>query len=95
MSTIKLELAPDTEQKLRERAAKAGITLPVLLQQLADKEASEFEQQYLPTGEPKFITRPNLTPEEFRQKLEELASVSTGTVLPPGFSREDIYYDHD
>ena len=96
MSTITLHLPPETERKLRDRAAKAGQTLESLLQQLAVKSANhEIEQDYFPTGEPKFITRPQLTHEEFMQNLKELASGPAGKSLPPDFSREDIYDDHD
>ncbi len=96
MSTITLRLAPETEQKLRERAERAGLTVESLLERLAEQSANEgFEQDYFPTGEPKYITRPRLTAEEFEQKLRELASGPPVPTLPPDFSREDIYYDHD
>ena len=36
---------------------------------------------------------PRITPEEFRARIAKYA-VSVGT-LPPDFSREDIYSDHD
>lgn len=42
-----------------------------------------------------FITRPNPSPEELDQLLDELSSVSTGKVLPADFSRADIYDEHD
>lgn len=45
--------------------------------------------------EPVFISNPQPSPEEFRRILDALASVPTGKVLPPDFSREDIYDDHD
>jgi hypothetical protein len=48
-----------------------------------------------PEAFPLFISRPQLTHAEFRQKLDELASLGTGKVLPPDFSRADIYDDHD
>jgi hypothetical protein len=51
-----------------------------------------------PTGEEPDIVpfrpkSPKITPEEFRALVDKY-SVSVGT-LPPDFSREDIYSDHD
>jgi hypothetical protein len=43
---------------------------------------------------PLFISRPNPSPEELEGLLDEFSSVSTGKVLPPDFSRADIYDDH-
>ncbi len=72
------------------------MTLELLLEQLAEKSANEeFEQEYFPTGEPKFITRPRPSFEELQRLLKELAAGPPLPPLPPGFSREDIYYDHD
>jgi hypothetical protein len=39
MTTVTLQLKPETEQKLRERADHAGQTLEAYLQQLAEREA--------------------------------------------------------
>ncbi len=44
---------------------------------------------------PKFVSRPKLTSEEFRQLLKEMASMSSGQSLPIDFSSADIYDDHD
>jgi hypothetical protein len=44
---------------------------------------------------PLFISRPNPSPEEMERLLDEMSSVSTWKVLPPDFSRADIYDDHD
>lgn len=48
-----------------------------------------------PAAVPAFISDPGPTPEQARQLLEEMASMGTGKALPPGFSRADIYDDHD
>jgi hypothetical protein len=42
-----------------------------------------------------FISRPRPTAEEIERLLDELASGPPGKVLPPDFSRADIYDDHD
>jgi hypothetical protein len=44
---------------------------------------------------PVFLTNPRPSAEEFRRLLDELASRPSETVLPPDFSRADIYDDHD
>jgi hypothetical protein len=96
MSTITLRLAPETEQKLRVRAEREGRTVESLLERLAEQSVNEeFEQEYFPTGEPKYITRPRLTAEEFMNNLRLLASGPPLPILPPDFSRADIYDDHD
>ena len=61
-------------------------------------EASEVVFEPRPAEgpiEPIFISRPNPSPEEFRRLLDELSANPTGKVLPPDFSRADIYDDHD
>jgi predicted DNA-binding antitoxin AbrB/MazE fold protein len=42
-----------------------------------------------------FISDPNLSIEEFEKLLDEIAALPPTKVLPPDFSREDIYDDHD
>lgn len=46
----------------------------------------------LPPGD---ISRPELTPEEFRQALGRMGAMSSGQSLPLDFSTADIYDDHD
>jgi hypothetical protein len=90
MSTITLQLPPETERKLRDRAEREGQTVETLLNALVEI-AIESE----PQRTPRFISEPKLTHEEFRKLLDEIAASPPGTPLPPDFSREDIYYDHD
>jgi len=57
-----------------------------------------FGEEQEPLAErfaPLFISRPTPAAEELERLLDELSSVSTGKVLPPDFSRADIYDDHD
>lgn len=44
---------------------------------------------------PLCVSRPNPSSEELERLLDELSFASTGKVLPPDFSRADIYDDHD
>ncbi len=44
---------------------------------------------------PLFVSRPKPSAEDLERLLDELSSVPTGKVLPPDFSRADIYDDHD
>jgi hypothetical protein len=109
MNTVTLRLSADTEQKLRDKARKLGQTLEIYLQQLAEAAvengtvsgpnhreaiastplANESEES------PKFISRPKIMAEEFEKLLDLLSAGPSGKVLPPDFSRADIYDDHD
>ncbi len=66
---------------------------------LPDACEVEFEPRVVtPAGAaptPRFISDPNPTPEEFRRILDAMASLPPTKVLPPDFSRDDIYDDHD
>jgi hypothetical protein len=109
MSTVTVQLPPDTERKLRGRAEQLGQTLESYLQQLAEKAVEcgtlsvPGQRESIRTtpvrGEsedfPKFISRPKLSADEVEHLLDELASGSPGEVLPPDFCRADIYDDHD
>ena len=66
---------------------------PVLLPESCEVE---FEPRLVgPVVQPVFIFDPNPSPEEFRRLLDAMASRPAAKVLPPDFSREDIYDDHD
>jgi predicted transcriptional regulator len=90
MSTITLELPPETERKLRERAEREGQTVEMLVRDLV----MEVAEAVAPLR-PRFISEPKLTDEEFKQWLADIAANEPGEPLPPDFSREDIYIDHD
>ncbi len=76
------------EEARRQQAAEAG-----------GAEPGPRQNGPAPGGEseafPLFISRPQLTDAEFQAKLDELASMGTGKVLPADFSRVDVYDDHD
>lgn len=44
---------------------------------------------------PTFISDPQLSLDEFREKLREMAALSTGQTLPADWSRADLYDEHD
>ena len=88
MSYITLQLPDETERKLRDRAEEAGRTIESLVEELVVDAATVPRR-------PRFISEPKLTDEEFQKVLDEIAAGPRGVPLPPDFSREDIYYDHD
>ena len=71
---------------LREEHAGHGTVPP-------PAEGSEAARQEFSV--PLLISRPRISVEEFEQVLDELSSGLPGKVLPPDFSRSDIYDDHD
>lgn len=75
---------------------EGGVFRPVLPVNLPESCEVEFVPH--PVGqvqEPVFISDPQLTVEEFRQLLDEMAASPPSRVLPADFSRADIYDDHD
>jgi hypothetical protein len=91
MTSITMQLSDDTERKLRDRAWQLGQTLEVYLQQLAEQAAENRESEDLAN----FISRPRPTVKEVEHLLDQFSSGLTGKVLPPDFSRTDIYDEHD
>jgi len=98
MSTVSVQLTPDTEQKLRHQANQVGQTLESYLQRLAERAVvsgtttatgRESEEQ------PRYISDPRPTQAEFERLLGDLAAGPPLPVLPADFSRADIYDDHD
>jgi hypothetical protein len=88
--TLTLNLAPEIERRLRERAAESGQPLEGYVQQLIEREA----------GDSGTLTPPReqapLTLEEFDRLLDEVSEgLPPLPPLPADFSRADIYADHD
>jgi hypothetical protein len=73
---------PETAEALQTRARALGLSLDVFLRQLAGTGAGDSAQ---------------LSGEEFEKALDEffLRNPRRLPPLPPGFSRADIYSDHD
>jgi hypothetical protein len=98
MSILTVQLAPDTERKLRHQAEQVGQTLEAYLQNLAEKAAANgatathgSESQ----AQARYISEPRPTQAEFERLLSDLAKGPPLPVLPADFSRADIYDDHD
>jgi hypothetical protein len=89
--TITLNLAPETEQRLRQRAAQNSQTLEAYLEQLALRAAAEAEA--IASTAP---LRPPIDDAEFDRLLDELDELADPPGhLPADFSRADFYSDHD
>lgn len=73
-----------------------GVFKPMEPVALPEQTEVVFEPQVVNrTGEPMFLSDPNLSPEAFGRLLDEMAARPPGKPLPPDFSRADIYDDHD
>lgn len=90
MSTITLQLPPETERTLRDRADASGRSVEALV---CDLVAEAVETP--PPPKPRFMSEPKLTGDEFKTWLEDIAANEPNEPLPPDFSRADIYNDHD
>ena len=95
MSAVTLQLPADTEQKLRDQARRAGQTLEMYLQWLAERAVADMPAPAPADLQPRYISDPKPTGEEFGRLLGELAAGPPLPVLPADFSRADIYDDHD
>jgi hypothetical protein len=84
MSTITLHLPPGTEDSLRAKAARAGLTIETYLGQLAERDAASAPD-----------TAGELSAVEFERLLDDLSAEPSMPPLPADFSRADIYQSHD
>jgi len=90
MNGVTIELAPDTERKLREKAAGYGKSLESYLEELAEREVLGTNSAALPVAERE------ISLDEFDLLLDELSEgLPLLPSLPADFSRKDIYVDHD
>jgi predicted DNA-binding protein len=84
--TIHLNLPPETERRLRERAARRGRTLAAYLEEVVE-DLSRAEDEVSGSGP--------LDSDELERRLEELASgLDALPSLPADFGRADIYGEH-
>lgn len=98
MNTVTVQLAPDTERKLRQQAKQVGQTLETFLVRLAERAVANGTTTAHgddSEGQPKYISDPRPTQAEFERLLGDLAAGPSLPVLPADFSRADIYDDHD
>lgn len=89
MSTITLELPPETERRLRDRADASGQSVESLVRDLV-VAAAEPEPR-----KPRYMTEPQLTREQFQKLVKKIADSVPGTALPRDFTREELYPDED
>jgi hypothetical protein len=98
MSIVTVQLAPDTERKLRQWANQVGQTLEEYLERLAERAVANGTPAAHggeAVEQPRYISDPRPTPAEFERLLRDLAAGPLLPVLPADFSRADIYDDHD
>jgi len=83
---IQVNLAPETERVLKARAAEAGLTLEVFLEEIANREAGVLNhgQGNVPTD----LAEYEAGLDELSERLPQLPT------LPANFSRADIYGEH-
>jgi hypothetical protein len=93
---LTVHLPDDLERRILERASRNGRSVEDYVLGLIEQDAAgpvsgrSVEAPGLHSSQ-----APALTDGEFEQLLDELASGPGLTHLPPGFSRADIYADHD
>jgi hypothetical protein len=98
MNTVTIQLASDTERKLRYQANQAGQTLEAYLERLAERAVANGTTAAHggeSVEQPRFISDPRPTRDDFERLLGDLAAGPPVPVLPADFSRADIYDDHD
>jgi hypothetical protein len=98
MSTVTVQLAPDTEWKLRQQANQVGQTLEAYLERLAERAVANgttAAHGVESLEQPRYISDPRPSQAEFERLLGDLATGPSLPVLPADFSRADIYDDHD
>ncbi len=84
--TVRLNLAPETERVLQERAAETGKTLEALLEEMADREAKSSGAA---------AGKALADQDDFERGLDELSDgLNSLPRLPADFSRADIYGEH-
>jgi len=91
MHNVTLQLHPDTERKLREKARLSGLSLETYLQELAERDATggNGTPAVSPGAEAQSL-------DEFERLLDELsAGLTSLPVLPADLARADLYGEHD
>jgi hypothetical protein len=88
--TVTLNLSAETQRKLYKQAAQAGQTPETYIEQLVERD-TQAAHGVAGTG-----AADQLSPDEFDQRLDELAEGLPGLgPLPADWSRADLYADHD
>jgi hypothetical protein len=88
--TITLNLSPEAERCLREKAAQSGQTLEDYLQQLVERDTQSAN------GSTETDSADQVSPTDFDRRLDELShGLRSIPTLPVDWSRADVYADHD
>ena len=83
---VRLNLSPEIERVLEEKAARSGQTLEAYLEELVEREARAPDGVTGHAGQ---------DPSEFERGLDELAEgLPPLPTLPADFSRADVYGEH-
>ncbi len=86
---ITLNLDPETERRLRERAAERGRTLETYLEHLAEEQCQAKESATAASSEASSTV-------EFEHQLDALSDgLPDLPPLPADLSRTDLYESHD
>ena len=85
---VLLQLPPETERVLKEKAAQAGQTLEAYLEQLAEREARAANGMPAPVHKP---APPQLTPQQWSAAWRAWAAGHATQPLVADDSRESIY----
>ena len=86
---VTLELSPEIERLLRQKAAQQGLALETYLGQLVERHAQALNCDLL-------ASRTQILPSEFDRLVNELSEgLSWLPTLPAGWSRARLYEDHD
>jgi len=88
--TFNLNLSPETERLLREKAAQKGLALDSFLRQLVERETQAAE------GDLRQSAAVLMQPAEIERLLDEFSDdLPSLRPLAADWSRADLYADHD
>jgi len=88
--SVTLDLSPETERLLRQKAAQQGLALDSYLRQLAERDAQAVN------GDTETASATRVLPAEFDRLVDELSEgLSPLPTLPADWSRAKLYADHD
>jgi hypothetical protein len=88
--SVTLDLSPETERLLRQKAAQQGLALEIYLGQLAERDAQAVN------GQTEEASGGQVLPADFDRLLDELSEgLPPFPTLPTDWSRAHLYADHD